>query len=691
MKNIILAITLLTISLSAWSSELYTPNPVLYENNEKIIATVKFDTPETGDLYVAAVANGKLLFLSQTSGWTETPSPFRANETFQGEVPLFSVEAGQLPSGNYPLYQVVTKPNAKLLNDDGSPNVGDWIGGIDGLNFINFSTGLSKKARVLAFNDLGMHCMNKNFSIFAILPPFNVVNAQVVQQDNNGKPKLLDDSQVELRYSAIPDRKGSINSSSVTKTDFWQYSKDLFNMDLQPGEGLTGLYMPADDPKNFGSLHYKTQQKWFSADGIPITPIDDAGQVNAYPLLRISAHDKTSGELLGAADVVVPVSTEVNCDTCHATGKIAANNPDITWTTNNDPDVQAQKDDAMKLEVQAQKNVLVLHDNKHNTSLLKSTPVLCASCHYSAALDLTGEGPQGMQKLLPTSSQVMHKAHGEKLDAEGNPVISTDAKVEENCYQCHPGKVTQCQRGAMKTVGLKCTTCHGGLLAVGGKFPLQKGGSVDGTNDGKARRAWMDMPRCQSCHTGDAVNQLTGEGLEFHTDSIRLIQAYKTGDDSASPILAENKRFAEEDNTLFRNSKGHGEIACEGCHGSPHAIWPIVDTNANDNLTALQLQSHIGTVIECDTCHAPDSLPMTMEGPHGMHNVNDSRWVEEHKEFYKRGVSSCKACHGKNLEGTPLSKIAATRTFEIEENDKKKTITLEKGQQVGCGLCHNKP
>jgi len=692
MKKLTLAIFLLTVGLSAWSSELYTPQAVPKGDNEELVAKTRFNSPESGDMYLATMMGGKLRFLLQGPTLTESIIPFRANETFQGEYPLFSIKAGLLPPGNYPLYQVVTVPNGKLLNEDGSLNVTDWIGGIGGLNFMSFSVGLPTEERgvkVLAFNDLGMHCMNNTFSIFTILPPFNVVNAQVVGQDSDGKPKLLDANQVEVRYSAVTDRKGSINSGSVAKTDFWQYAQGLFGMDLQPGEGLTGLYMPADNPNNpdAQSLHYKTQSDWFSADGIPITPTDDRGQINAYPTLRISAHDKKTGELLGATDVVVPVSMEANCNTCHATGQIAANNPAMTWTSNDDPDVQAQQDSLGKSEVQAQKNVLILHDKQHDTNLQNQTPVLCASCHYSPALDLTGEGAKGMQKSLPTSSQVMHKTHGELRDAEGNPIIPTGVHVEKNCYQCHPGKTTQCQRGAMKTVGLECTACHGGLLAVGGKFPLLEGGSIDGTNDGGTRRPWVDLPRCQSCHTGDAVSHLKGEGLEFYTDGIRLAQAYKTGDDSASPLLAKNKRFAENENTLFRNSKGHGGIACEGCHGSTHAIWPHADANANDNLTAIQLQGHSGTIIECDTCHAPGSLEMTIDGPHGMHNVNDPRWTDhKHRNYYMLDPNACKACHGKQLEGTPLSKVAVTRTHRVED----RTVTLKKGQQVSCDLCHDK-
>ena len=36
--------------------------------------------------------------------------------------------------------------------------------------------------KVLATNDLGMHCVDADFSVFSILPPYNVVNAQVVRR-----------------------------------------------------------------------------------------------------------------------------------------------------------------------------------------------------------------------------------------------------------------------------------------------------------------------------------------------------------------------------------------------------------------------------------------------------------------------------------------------------------------------------
>jgi hypothetical protein len=62
----------------------------------------------------------------------------------------------------------------------------------------------------------------------------------------------------------------------------------------------------------------------FKAEGIPIYPLDDAGRVNHYPLLRVNAYNKGSNQVIGSTDIVLPVSEETTCQTCHATGKRAA-------------------------------------------------------------------------------------------------------------------------------------------------------------------------------------------------------------------------------------------------------------------------------------------------------------------------------------------------------------------------------
>jgi hypothetical protein len=358
--------------------------------------------------------------------------------------------------------------------------------------------------------------------------------------------------------------------------------------------------------------------------------------------------------------VVLPVASEADCQNCHALGEVAApvaSSIDFILPSDiNDPNSVLQA---------AKHNILALHDAKHGTKLLNETPVLCAGCHYSAALDLTGTGPSGEQLNNDSMSRVMHSHHGQLKDpATGGLLFQTDGTLEETCYQCHPGKVTKCLRGAMGGAGIECKDCHGSMLAVGSDL----------------REPWLDEPRCESCHTGDAVSHLG--------DGIRLSQAWDGDIDTATPRIAANKRFAENNNTLYRNSLGHGDVACEGCHGSTHAIWPNALASANDNLAAIQLQGHAGSLIECSACHT--SLPPTLNGPHGMHNVNSTGWNLEHEDFYEKDPYTCRACHGRNLEGTALSRTATDRDY-LQDDDGERTIHLSKGTPVSCGLCHEIP
>ena len=543
-------------------------------------------------------------------------------------------------------------------------------------------TGQTPAYKVLATNDLGMHCVDADFSVFSILPPYNVVNAQVVRTDANGKPALLDDSAVGLRYSAVADANGSINSRSIDKTNFWLYAARVYGANLAPGQGLTGLYMPAEaTAPEQTSFAWKAANGVFKAEGIPIIPVDDAGHSNRYPLVRLTATDKTNSQSVATLDIVLPVSEETTCRDCHSTGGPAANASGITWSAASD------------IEVQSRENVLLLHDSRMGTSLLAAKPVLCAGCHYSAALDLAGTGPAGAQVGRPTMSAAMHAYHSNKMvTAAGTPLAdhwvaqggTPPSPETQACYLCHPGKTTQCLRGAM-TDAVTCQNCHGGMGAVGGAAALATGGSIDGQNDGKTRRPWMDLPRCQSCHTGDANTHLTvPDASLMASDGMRTLLAFEAADAAASPRKAASSRFAENTNALFRYSKGHGGVACEGCHNSTHAIWPNPVDLHNDNVASKQLQGHSGTISECTTCHGAGTLALSLGGPHGMHVVGDSRWTNGgHESLAKQSRQACAACHGKTFRGTALSRTAAQRDWGSR--------TVAKGTAVGCYDCHNGP
>jgi len=559
---------------------------------------------------------------------------------------------------------------------------------------------LSGQYQVLPANDLGMHCGDLGNEAFSLLPPFNRVVAQVVQKGGTGsnRPRILDNTQVSVEYSAAsnpvdPAGVNSINSTSrnsdsVYKTDFWNIHprtgnpivQDLFGLNPPADEGLAfGQKMPghldpytANDPQPFNS--FWDVLKAFVAPGIPMTPTDDVGRHNPYPLMRIQAKNG-AGEVVATTDTVVPVSEEVNCAGCHALEggtPMATERPGIVY-------VSANSTSQLDVEHAGKVNILRLHDGKHGTSLDTQQPVLCARCHYSAALDLAEQGPQGEQIGRGAMSQVMHKLHGEPHPLRPNDIpeiIPSQGPMEKNCFQCHPGKVTQCFRGAMFKAGLQCHDCHAGMFEVAGIFPLKTG---------HVRRHWLDEPKCGSCHGGDALDHLGNDLI--------LRKAFDPTDPAGTPFVPTNTRFAENPDMLYRNSKGHGGVFCEGCHGSTHAIWPNQNPLANDNVAATQLQGHSGPISECTTCHTNGSLGLTLNGPHGIHPVNDRLWNKEHKELFEHNTARCQTCHGVNLEGTVLSKTAADRTLQAKEEqpDGSKNIFLAKGTQVSCTLCHEQP
>ncbi|MBC8420934.1 MAG: cytochrome C [Desulfobacterales bacterium] len=493
----------------------------------------------------------------------------------------------------------------------------------------------SQGYQVFAFNDLGMHCYDSDFSVFSILPLFNVLHAQVIQKGTS--PQIVG-FPVDVSYKTMADGTGSINTTSIGKTNFWDYVLLLFGLDPPVDQGLLGARMPGADNAS-QPFHPKSGlPTWFSAEGIPITAVDDNAKQNPYPLMMVQAVDTNVSEIISSLPVVVPASDEMACGFCHATGNEAASLPNVQWSSSTDPTIQYKE------------NILILHDYRTGTNLVNSKPVLCATCHYSLALDLEQKGPVGPQLTNKTMSRATHGYHASRING---PTPSGNI-----CFYCHPGEKTQCQRGAMETAGLDCMNCHGNMSAVG---------RAD-------RRPWIDLPRCESCHTGDALSNFGDQiiGRTTYTDSPSV----------ATFIIASNKRFAEQTDTLYRNSTGHNGVACESCHGSPHAIWPSRETN--DNLAAITIQGHNGTIGECTACHGT-GLSLNLNGPHGIHNMNNQAWVDEHKDFFEQSQQACQACHGITGDGTMISKAAADRTFSVEDVG---TVNISKGTEIHCGFCH---
>ena len=73
---------------------------------------------------------------------------------------------------------------------------GNGLAGFSYLPLI-FNNSTTKPYVVLAWNDLGMHCYNRNFQDLGVLPPFNNLWAQVIKV---GDPPQIITSGIEVTY-----------------------------------------------------------------------------------------------------------------------------------------------------------------------------------------------------------------------------------------------------------------------------------------------------------------------------------------------------------------------------------------------------------------------------------------------------------------------------------------------------------
>ena len=522
---------------------------------------------------------------------------------------------------------------------------------------------------ILGWNNLGMHCMDSDYSVFTVLPPYNTIEGQLIV----GGKLVTNGAGYTVTYQAVADPSNSVNTTSIGKGNFYTYTADLYGA-FVPDHGLAGWSMPgpANVPQTslFQTLNEPvhgvfTPVNWFHAEGIPITPYDDAGQKNPYPLMRMIAWD-SANQPIATNDIVLPVSDEMDCRVCHASGAQAAAKPAAGWVWDGLP------------ERDYRLNILRLHDehqfaqhaavyagalatSHYNPAGLyrrvtaDGKPVLCALCHASEALQTAG------YPSVPPLTTSVHSKHAGVMDPELKMTLDNSAN-RAACYRCHPGSTTRCLRGAMGSaiaadgsMEMQCQSCHGNMSAVGSA----------------SRVGWIMEPNCQGCHTGTATS---------NSGQIRYTSVFT--DTNGTVRVPTNRTFATTLDipapglSLYRFSFGHGGLQCSACHGSTHAEFP--SSHANDNVRNVRLQGHAGVLSECTACHT--SMPTnTASGPHGMHPVGQT-WVSGHQHANKSG---CAACHGADSRGTVLSRMLATRTISGQ--------TLFQGAIVSCYNCHNGP
>jgi hypothetical protein len=304
---------------------------------------------------------------------------------------------------------------------------------------------------VLAWNDLGMHCLNPTYDEAVLLPPYNTVWAQVIRRGN--PPAIVTDG-LTAEYRIVD------NTTSYGKTDefgaafagFWDNAEALFGIPLAHDAGLN---LETSTLHNGLSGTMVVRGDHFQVNGIPVTPVNDAAVWNPYQVMEVTIHQGAT--IVARTRATVPTSDEIRCANCHAQGGSATGHIGGGGTS-------------------VFNNVLLAHDALHGSNyspaLVDRKPVLCAGCHGSPALGLSGPGSSG--RYL---SQAIHGSHAARTPAPA-------------CYECHPGPTTKCSRSLAHTgADGHCTACHGSLADVAQSI-------ADG------RVPWVTEPKCVDCHSG---------------------------------------------------------------------------------------------------------------------------------------------------------------------------------------------
>jgi len=505
---------------------------------------------------------------------------------------------------------------------------------------------------LVAWSELGMHCIDgKDYSVFSVLPPYNVIHAQLIQKT---EPPTIITTGATVTYQSTADTKGSVNSSSSSKTNFWNYVNTLFHANVPPEIGLAGYKTQSATAHN---LTYNTIVGYWEAVGVPTVPYDDKKVFNPYPMAILTAKN-SSGTVLATVKIVLAVSDEMSCKNCHASGSDKAAEPASGWVYNSDP----AKD--------AKLNILKKHDDRwpiakyltqleakgytYQSSLyqtaISGTPVLCSACHSDNAL--SESGITGIRSL----SQDTHNLHGPQVNPATGITLNKTTDDLNSCYLCHPGPTTLCKRGAMNK--RTCASCHGNVSYVGGSG---------------SRNPWLVEPSCQMCHNTS----------QRYTTAFASAGVWRQTTDAT---FATNANVPVTGSDLYRYSKGHGGVFCSACHGSPHAEYPTLQ--ANDNVYPIKLQGYAAKITECATCHSTALTASANGGPHGVHNVGQA-WVNAHPDYVDgRGSQTCAYCHGATFHGSTLSQAKVARTFNTDDGG---TKTFPAGHQFSCFDCHNGP
>ncbi|MEI6576760.1 MAG: T9SS type A sorting domain-containing protein [Bacteroidota bacterium] len=306
---------------------------------------------------------------------------------------------------------------------------------------------------ILGWNDLGMHCANKNNSKFTILPPYNNLMVQVIKRgDANNMPHIVTGD-----YKVTYEVPG--NTYSVGKTDFWTYANALYGVTLAPNIGFSGAGLSGD---------MDTLGTHFQKKGIPITAYPDTDLITEHPyqLALMKAYD-VNNNLLAETQNVIPVSSEINCVSsgCHSSEQNVLNSHEsVSGFNANGPNrcSKCHPDNASPGPNTGSEQSLsyVIHYRHRN---LTSD---CYKCH-------PGPNTQCYRDAMFNLGYTCQSCHGtmaniaSTIQAGRQPWLQEPTCFTATCHNAnHAQETGKLYRESKGHGGLYCSACHGSPHAI---------------------------------------------------------------------------------------------------------------------------------------------------------------------------------------------------------------------------------
>ncbi len=414
--------------------------------------------------------------------------------------------------------------------------------------------------KVIATNDLGMHCVCMGFDTFVLLPPFNTLRAQLIQRGSDPVP-VTDGSRFKVTYDIVQNTEASLKADPYYQS--WVTNAPKLFPGFNP-KAANGNYQGLTGSQLRGEMTPDSQGAMWEVVGVPAYPdmssnsttaqkimTDPLGGPNRNPYLTASvkAYDRATGALLAQTTTVVPAAFG-GCCGCHL--NVAKSYGYANPTPRDSFNVMGM------LHAQNSSHINIATIDPDHDGV--PGPIRCSQCHLDPAMgESVAPGYAGYAVSKYTFSDVLHRWHAQ------NSVVLTnyDPNIAKDCYQCHPGNNVNCYRGAHTSETINghnvwCTDCHGDLNQR--------------IAQGQMLQPWSDttLPKCATCHSN------TGEGGGY----------------------MEKRLFGK-----YLNSHGHysEKILCSSCHGEPHALNP--SAMAADNTQNIALQGLANPIGKCSVCH----------------------------------------------------------------------------------------